>query len=344
MGAFGQERLLTRRLAVLAFYAGVIGLLFSSGSCGAQRTATASSAKPAARTALAADARSFSDSTAVSGMLGFLASDALAGRATGSEGLEQAAAFLESRLAEYGVKPYYTTYRDTLSNLAETAFNIVGYIPGQDPNLRDQTLLLGAHYDHIGQLPGTDGDRIANGANDNASGTVTLLEMARYFGANPPARSLLIVFFSAEERGLLGSKHLAARLRDEGFPLYAMLNFEMTGVPMRDKDYLVYITGFDKSNLAEVSNRYGGEGLVGFLPQAAEFNLFQRSDNYPFYEVFRVPAHTYSSFDFTNYPYYHQPQDEASQLDAGHMARLVNRLIVAVRGVANAPDKELILR
>ena len=339
MGALTRERLLSRKLGILALFGAGLGALVS---CGAPKSATSSG--PAGRTALSAEMGSFSDSTGISGILDFLASDALAGRATGSEGLEQAAAFLESRLAEYGVKPYFATYRDTLSNLAETAYNIVGYIPGNDPGLRDQTLLLGAHYDHIGQLPGTDGDRIANGANDNASGTATLLEMARYFGANPPARSLMIVFFSAEERGLLGSKHLAARLREGGFPLYAMLNFEMTGVPMRDKDYLVYITGFDKSNLAEVSNRYGGEGLVGFLPQAAEFNLFQRSDNYPFYEAFRVPAHTYSSFDFTNYPYYHQPQDEASQLDAGHMARLVNRLLPAVRGVANAPEKELILR
>lgn len=275
----------------------------------------------------------------------FLAADSLQGRDTGSDGLEKAAAFLEARLESYGIKPYFATYRDTLNGLKVPAYNIVGYIPGSDPALAAEVVLLGAHYDHIGTMPPVGGDGIANGANDNASGTAMVLELARNLaGGRAPARSLLIAFFSAEERGLLGSEHLAEKLKDNGLQLYAMLNFEMVGVPMQDKPYLMYLTGYDTSNLAELSNRYGGEDLVGFLPQASEYNLFQRSDNYSFYRQFNVPSHTYSTFDFTNYGFYHQPGDEADKMDIGHMATLVGRMVPVVRGIANASGNELILK
>lgn len=275
----------------------------------------------------------------------FLAADSLEGRDTGSEGLDKAARYLEARLEDYGIKPFFTSYRDTLANVREPAYNIVGYIPGSDPALAGEVVMLGAHYDHIGLVSPVEGDKIANGANDNASGSAMVLELARNLSrGRAPARSLLIAFFSAEERGLLGSEHLAEKLKESGVRLYAMLNFEMVGVPMQGKPYLMYLTGYETSNLAELSNRYGGEGLVGFLPQAAEYNLFQRSDNYSFYKQFKVPSHTYSTFDFTNYDFYHQPGDEASKMDIAHMAALVRRMVPVVQGIANASGNELILK
>jgi Zn-dependent M28 family amino/carboxypeptidase len=285
------------------------------------------------------------DANLIGETVSFLAADSLEGRDTGSPGLEKAAAYLEAKLESYKISSYFDTYRDTLSDLKVPAYNIVGYIPGSDPALAGEIVLLGAHYDHIGTVPPVEGDGIANGANDNASGTAMLLELARNLaGGKAPARSLLIAFFSAEERGLLGSDHLAKKLKANNVRLYAMLNFEMVGVPMPDKPYLMYLTGYETSNLAELSNQYGGEGLVGFLPQAAEYNLFQRSDNYTFYKQFQVPAQTYSTFDFTNYQYYHQPGDEAGRMDIGHMAALVTRMVPVVRGIANASGNELILK
>ncbi len=287
----------------------------------------------------------FSEAGDLEEIVGFLASDELKGRDTGSEGLDQAAAFLASRLEAYGISPYFGSYRDTLVNTKEVAYNIVGVVPGSDPELSGEIILIGAHYDHIGIVPLKNGDGIANGANDNASGTATVLELARYFAASgAPKRSLVFAFFSAEERGLLGSKHLAEKLQQSGAELYGMLNFEMTGVPMKAKDYLVYLTGYHKSNLAEVSNNYGGDDLVGYLPQAADYNLFQRSDNYSFFQIYKVPAHTFSTFDFTNYAYYHQPGDESNEMDFTHMAELVNRMIPVVSGIANASEAELKLR
>ena len=275
-------------------------------------------------------------------VVSFLASDDLKGRDTGSEGIEKATAYLEKQLETYGVRPFFETYRDRLSNTGTEAFNVVGLLEGSDPALRDEYILIGAHFDHIGIVPPKDGDEIANGANDNASGTATVLELARYFGGQKrPARSLIFAFFNAEEKGLLGSKHLAETLKGMGVDLYAMLNFEMTGVPMKDRGYLLYLTGYDKSNLAAVSNAYGGAGLVGLLPKAQEFNLFQRSDNYAFWEVYGVPSHTFSSFDFENYNFYHQPGDEASLMDYGHLEEVVRRMIPVIRGIANGPKDEI---
>lgn len=292
--------------------------------------------------ALAAN-NAHSDSVGMRTLMYFLASDELKGRETGSEGIELAATFLEVKLKSYGIKPYFSSYRDTLENSKDLAYNIVGVLEGSDPDLRDEYVVIGAHYDHIGIVSLKDGDGIANGANDNASGTSTVLELARFFGQDkPPARSLIFAFFSAEERGLLGSVHLAKSLKEQRIELYTMLNFEMTGVPMKGKDHLVYLTGYDKSNLAEICNAYAGENLVGFLPTAKEYNLFQRSDNYSFYLEFRVPSHTFSSFDFKNYAYYHQPGDEVSEMDYHHMAEFVNRMIPVVHGIANAKDRQII--
>ncbi|NVN17813.1 M20/M25/M40 family metallo-hydrolase [Muricauda sp. HICW] len=284
----------------------------------------------------------FTDAERIGEMMNYLASDDLKGREAGGEGIEIAARYIENYFKSYGLKPYFETYRDTLSNFKKPAYNIVGVVEGNDPDLKDEFILIGAHYDHIGTIKPENGDYIANGANDNASGTTSVLEMARYFGTNKTnKRTLIFALFSAEEKGLLGSKHLAQKLKEQDLNLYTMLNFEMTGVPLQGKDYFVYITGYDMSNLAEVSNKYAKENLVGFLPTAKEFNLYQRSDNYPFHEEFGVPSHTFCTFDFTNFNHYHKVGDENSLMDFGHMATLVNKAIPVIKGIANAPSQEI---
>ena len=284
----------------------------------------------------------YSNAMRMSALMNYMASDALAGREAGSEGIAEAATFIEEAFEENNIEPYFSSYRDTLSNFNPTAYNIVGWIPGNDPQLKNEYILIGAHYDHIGVIDGTNGDNIANGANDNASGTTTVMELARYFGnTKSNKRSLIFALFSAEEKGLMGSWHLARKLKDADLNLYTMLNFEMTGVPLIGKDYFLYITGFEKSNLAAVSNEHAGKKLIGFLPTAKEFNLFQRSDNYPFHEVFGVPSHTFCTFDFTNFDHYHKVGDEADIMDFNHMAEVVNALIPVIEGISNAAEKEI---
>ncbi|NNE02630.1 MAG: M20/M25/M40 family metallo-hydrolase [Eudoraea sp.] len=287
-------------------------------------------------------AENFSDAEKVGTIMNYLSSDELKGRDSGSEGIEMAANYIVNSFKDHRIAPFYESYLDTLSNYEKAAFNVVGFLEGNDEDLKKEYILIGAHYDHIGIVNAISGDSIANGANDNATGSTTVLEIARYFAkAKSNKRSLIFAFFSAEEKGLKGSQHLAAKMKEDKVNLYAMLNFEMTGVPMVEKDYLVYITGYNKSNLAEVGNKYAKENLIGFLPTAEKYNLFQRSDNYPFHELFEVPSQTFSTFDFTYFDHYHKVGDEPELMNFRHMAQLVNKMIPVVQGIANSPAKEI---
>lgn len=284
----------------------------------------------------------FSAASGVGNIITFLASDELGGRAAGTEGIEKAANSIEYIFKENGVPSYFSTYKDTLSNFSGLAYNVVGFLEGNDDNLKKEFVVIGAHYDHIGTAEPVGQDSIANGANDNASGTTTVLELARYFSkAKTNKRSIIFSLFSAEEMGLLGSAHLAKKLKERNIDLYTMLNFEMVGVPLQNKDYFMYITGYEMSNMAEVTNRHAGDNLIGFLPTAAQMNLFQRSDNYPFHLEFNVPSQTFCTFDFTNFDHYHQVGDEADIMNFEHMAEVVNRAIPAVEGIVNSPVKEI---
>ena len=284
----------------------------------------------------------FSTEKRVGEVISYLASDELQGRETGSQGIELAADYIETIFKSNGVGPYFKSYRDTLTNFEKPAYNLVGYIEGTDQQLKNEFIIIGAHYDHIGNADPVADDNIANGANDNASGTTTVLEIARYFGNyKNNKRSIIFALFSAEEKGLLGSKHLAKRLKDQNLDLYAMLNFEMVGVPLVGKDYFMYVTGYEESNLADVFNTYAEEKLVGFLPTAKEFNLFKRSDNYPFHLEFGVPSQTFCTFDFTNFDHYHKVGDEVDLMDFEHMALLVNKTIPVLEDIINAPMREI---
>ncbi|MEO6346948.1 MAG: M28 family peptidase [Aquaticitalea sp.] len=272
----------------------------------------------------------------------YLASDELQGRDTGSKGIEKAAIYLENKFKAYGVKPYFETYRDNFKVGEKDAYNIIGVVEGTDPTLKNEYILLGAHYDHIGFGKKVGNDSIANGANDDASGTSAVLAMSRYFAEKKTnKRSIIFALFSAEEIGLVGSKKLAEHLKASNLNLYTMLEIEMIGVPMVDKEYVAYITGFELSNMAQKINEYSDQTLVGLLPKAKEFQLFYRSDNYSFFKVFNEPSHTISSFDFTNFDYYHEVGDEADKMDYDFMASLVNKVIPAVEKMSTTPTREI---
>ena len=284
----------------------------------------------------------FVTSTELKESVYYLASDELKGRATGSEGIEKAAVYIENKLKSYNVAPYFETYRDFYKAKGMDASNVIGYIEGNDPVLKNEFIILGAHYDHIGVVKAVDGDSIANGANDDASGVAAVLAMARYFATKKNnKRSILFTLYSGEEIGLIGSKHLAERLKEQNINLYTMINFEMIGVPMVDKNYEAYFTGFDLSNMATKMNDYAGYNLLDELPKAKEFQLFFRSDNYPFYKVFNKPCHAISTFDFTNFDHYHKVGDEAELMDYEFMANLVNRLIPALETMTNTTTQEI---
>lgn len=275
----------------------------------------------------------------------YLANDDLNGRNTGSKDIDTAANYLAERFADMGIMPYKGSYMDHFKAKDLDATNIVAVIPGIDKDLMHEFVVIGAHYDHIGVLleAAVDDDNIANGANDNATGTATVMALAESLKQlNMNKRTLVFALFSAEELGLLGSMHLAQAMQKEAVDVVAMINFEMTGIPMQNRPYLTYITGHDVSNMAAVFNATYEERLVtGKLEQAATFNLFKRSDNYPFFQVFNIPSQTFSTFDFTNFEHYHKVGDEISEINITHMAEVVDALMPGILEVVNG--KKLIL-
>ncbi|SHH83917.1 M20/M25/M40 family metallo-hydrolase [Flavobacterium defluvii] len=279
----------------------------------------------------------------VSDFLKYLSSDELEGRETGTKGIEKAAVFLEDFFKKNNIKPYFASYRDTLTNFKTPAFNIVGILEGTDPVLKNEYVVLSAHYDHIGVEKKQQPDQIYNGANDDASGVTAVAQMAKYFSKTKSnKRSILFVFFAGEEKGLLGSKSMAPKLKAKNFNLYTQLNIEMVGVPMK-RDYLAYITGFDKSNMAEKINEYTGKKTIGFLPKEAEYKLFYRSDNYSFFEAFGKPCQSISTFDFENFDFYHHVSDEFKVMDIPHMTAFIQEFLPAVTKIATTPTEEIVM-
>ncbi len=272
----------------------------------------------------------------------YLASDELQGRSTGSKGIEKAAQFIEAYFKTNHIKPYFKTYRDSFNVKSKVGYNIVGLIEGHDAKLKNEIVILGAHYDHIGFGKKVGQDSIANGANDDATGTAAVLALAKYFsGIKNNKRSILVTLYSSEELGLLGSNHLAKRLKGKNINLYVTVNFEMIGVPFKDRDYDALLTGYDVSNMAQIMNSYSNANVFGKSDIAVKYNLFKQSDNYSFYEVFNVPSQTISSCDLSNFDFYHQAGDEASIMDYEHMANLMNKTIPAILQISNSPTKEI---
>src|SRR5690242_4543528 len=186
----------------------------------------------------------------------FLTDDRLQGRATGSPGADSAAAYLARRFSQVGLQPAaggwfqsFTIGRDApaITSGGVTALsgkNVIGILPGRDPVLRNQTVILGAHYDHLGlggfgSLDPDSTGRVHNGADDNASGVAAVIQVAARLAASPPARTVVFIAFSGEELGLLGSAYY---VKQPIYPLtgtLAMINLDMVG-RLRNGHLIVY--------------------------------------------------------------------------------------------------------
>lgn len=204
--------------------------------------------------------------------------------------------------------------------------NAIGYLPGRDA--KAGTLLITAHLDHLGVLP--DGT-VMPGANDDASGTVGVLELARTLAAGPaPKRAILFVAYGAEEAGGLGSRYFAAHPPIPLTDVVANIEFEMIGAqdPKLPAGALM-MTGFERSTLGAMLRAQGANIAPDPYPDE---HFFERSDNYSL-ALQGVVAHTLSGW--ATVPTYHSPKDTADAIDYGYMAKAVQALSVAVRGLAD---------
>ena len=156
----------------------------------------------------------------------YLAGDSLRGRKAGSEDAAKAAAYIVKQFEEIGIQPYYEEgWYQTFEKYGNSYKNVVGIIPGNDPVLKDEYIIIGAHYDHLGVM----NDQIYNGADDNASGTATIIEMARILKSQQSnlKRSVIVAAFDAEEIGLWGSDYLSKKLDLSKVKL--MMSIDMVG-------------------------------------------------------------------------------------------------------------------
>ena len=250
-----------------------------------------------------------------------LASDEMKGRESSNGGYQMAADFITNFFDENGIEPFYPSYKDSLQTKEIWSYNLVGRVGSFDNE--KPTILIGAHLDHIGTNEENQEDPIFNGANDNASGSTAVLQIAKFLATKKWNQNILIALFADEEKGLRGAAHLAERLKQEGINLSYMVNFEMLGATLTTGENQVYMTGYNLSNMPQKMNVYAPE-FVQFLPEAKQYNLFKRSDNYSFYKIHNIPAQTLSTFDFKNYDYYHKAGDEAEKLDITNMNQVIS--------------------
>lgn len=231
--------------------------------------------------------------------------------------------------AEDGAQLTVTVHQVPQNNSRQT-FNAIGYLEGTDP--RAGAVLLSAHLDHLGVGRPVNGDAIYNGANDDASGTTAVLELAHALAAGPrPRRSVLFACYGSEEIGELGSTYFGKHPPVPLSQLVANLEFEMIG--NQDPNMppgVLLLTGWDRSNLGPVLKEHGA--LLGPDPYP-EQHFFERSDNYAL-ALKGVVALTAAGWGTV--PTYHQPSDDMAHLDMAFMTRAIQSLIEPVRWLADS--------
>ncbi|HSA93877.1 MAG TPA: M20/M25/M40 family metallo-hydrolase, partial [Terriglobales bacterium] len=213
-----------------------------------------------------------------------------------------------------------------------TTWNVLGWLPGRDPALREQVVLLSAHHDHVGVGKEVNGDSTYNGADDDASGVAAVLELARQLAAGPrPRRTVLFVLFGSEEQGGLGSLYFRERPPVPLTKMVANLGFEMIGRPdPKVPPKTLWLTGYERSNLGP---RLAAQGARLAADPHPDQDFFRRSDNYVLAKR-GVVAHTISSYGL--HKDYHQPSDEVSRIDFAHMTEAIQALVGPVRWLVNS--------
>ena len=212
--------------------------------------------------------------------------------------------------------------------------NVVGMIEGKRKN---EFVVFSGHYDHIGFHHAIDGDSIANGADDDASGTTAMMMLARYYKEQPqPERTLIFAAFTAEEIGGHGSRYFSEQLNPD--QIVAMFNIEMVGKPSKFGPNSAYLTGYEKSDLGKMmQKRLEGTTYSIHADPYPEQNLFYRSDNATLARL-GVPAHTISSVQIDQDKTYHTVKDEFELLDMPHFTSMIRAIALAAQGVVSGED------
>lgn len=341
--------LMSNAFSRCAAYAGAIVIL---SACHSARVA------PAA-------ASSMADTAQIRADIVYLASDALEGRGTGTPGNDSAAAYLAREYQRLGLTKLIRTttcpemrpgVRECVSGRAsylqyfsarsvEAAHaglpgelptqNVVAMVPGSDAAVRGEPLVIGAHFDHLGRsafnaLDPQAGNAIRHGADDNASGTAAVLELARRFHAAPARRPILFVNFSGEELGDLGSAYFVEHAPVPVDSIDAMLNFDMVG-RLRENKLIVYGVATATEMRGIVDSANVGEPFT--LDEVGDG--FGPSDHSSFYGKGVPVLHFFTDL----HEDYHRATDVASKINVPGEARVIDYAERIARTIANRPAR-----
>jgi Zn-dependent M28 family amino/carboxypeptidase len=275
--------------------------------------------------------------------LEFLASDALNGRQSATRDEQIAAEYVAAQFRRLGLAPPDGTNGSFVQAVpftrtprggqpvSATTYNAVGILKGSDPS--GEALLISAHLDHLGRRDTAAGDdKIFNGADDNASGTVAVIELASALARRAqPKRTIIFACYGSEELGGFGGRHVRDHPPVPLGKIVANVQFELIGrpdpaVPAKT----LWLTGYERSDLGPTLAARGAR-LVQDPHPAQKF--FERSDNYTM-ALEGVVAHTVSSFGL--HKEYHQPSDETRMIDYAHLTESIASMVEPLAWLANA--------
>lgn len=273
----------------------------------------------------------------------YLASDSLNGRKAGSEDAFRAAEYLKNGYREIGLQPYCLNFflpyedADRTINIADSMVlrkyrDVVSVIPGSDPLLKDEYIVLAAHYDHLGK--NKEGE-VYNGADDNASGSAALLEVARELAMHPMKRSVMIAAVDAEEIGLYGSRALVQKLQETHVlqNVKLMMSLDMVGWLRQNGSLIVEGYGTMKHG-GELLEKVAKETGMSVTLKDFEGSVFTATDTEPFAEE-GIP--TLAVTTGLKSPY-HKTTDDADLIDYEGISKVVDYVANLTMSVANDGD------
>ena len=289
-----------------------------------------------------------SDSAAIAADVSYLASPALAGRLIGTRGNDSAAAYIARRYQALGLQALAAGYKQPFvahppvregPRPSIPTQNVFAMVPGRDPALRGEYIVIGAHFDHLGAS--TDGaldpevQGVRRGADDNASGTAAVLTLAAHFARQPARRSIIVANFSGEEQGLLGSSYFVDHTPVPIDSIAAMLNFDMVGRLRNDK-----LLVFGVATASEWPSIVDAANTQPKLAIAAQGDGFGPSDHSSFYAKDIPVLHFFTD----QHEDYHKVSDVPEHINAGGEVRVVALAERIARDVADRPARLTFVR
>lgn len=266
-----------------------------------------------------------------------LASDSLMGRGFGAKGGRMAADYIEKQFFNVGISAWEGAYKHEFISsgmmLKTEGCNIIGWVEGNDPILKNEFIVIGAHYDHLAYKFKKGEMIVYNGADDNASGTATLIELGRWIVNNRTQikRSVILIAFDGEEAGLIGSTHIVNNKLIPIDKVKILLNMDMVGM----------LSTYEGIDLVGNKSLNDGDKIIdgiahkhGIAIKKQGRKIEQQTDTSPFGRIGIPAIHIFTS---TVSPY-HKPEDDAELLDYSGMAKIADFMIDAIKTLSNQEE------